>query len=284
MCRSIFKEERLLKCHLERKTPCAPAEVPVITNTNKENKCHYCSNTFTTKSSLTRHFKTCIVKKNPDIIRQLLLSNEEVIEEVRNGMAHLNEQVNNIKREQTVINNVNNISNNLYLRNELCLFGKEQFGMLDQDKIQKLFLDDPHNFVTGLISEIHNNASLPQYHNVYYEPKTEQAMVFVSMIINGVIVNTWKMKSMKEVSIQLVTKAKRYPTCMPLTNGIPPNSAKEKRYDQSMNIVTQQYEHSEKDLIANIKTLSNVTKMPGFTEMVEDTTYISGMLPLIHLN
>jgi hypothetical protein len=267
-CDYVFKTQRELTRHENRKTSCAPTEVPVISEDNPENKCHYCNKTYANKQNLVRHLKICDKDSNMRIIMEKL--------------TNLENQIN--KQNGTTINVSNNTSQNLYVNSTPCLFGEEDFTLLDQTKVQTMFLEDPRNFVPRLLCELHNNPDLPQFHNVYYEPKTQKTMIFTRVLINGIYVNTWQLKELEDVSVQLVTKAKRYPTCMPLAQNIKPNSFDEQRYCQSLEIVTRQYEHSEADLISTKEMLTNVTKNPGFFKMLADTTYVSGSLPLIHLN
>jgi hypothetical protein len=109
-------------------------------------------------------------------------------------------------------------------------------------------------------------------------------MIFTTVIVNGVEVNTWEKKEIKEISRQLVTKAIRYPTCVPLAQNIRPNSMDEDRYVRGMQLITREYKHSEADLIKTKEILTNVSKNPGFFRMIDNTTYVTGNLPLIHLN
>jgi len=276
-CKKDFISQRHLDRHLERLTTCAPDEIPVIIGDNSENRCQYCNKTYATKSSLTRHQKTCDKQVNMAAIMNMLQNLTTNYESVTKELAQL-------KGSPTIVNNNNVYNNNLYVGNELCIFGEEDYTLLDQNKVSKMLLDDAPKFVPRLIREIHANPDLPQYHNVFYDMKTNQAMIFTRVMINGVLVSTWQKKDMKEVSIQLVDKAKRYPTCMPLAQNIRPNSLAEQQYCKSLKFVTQEYKHSDLDIDATKKILTMVTAHPCFANMVENTTHVSGMLPLIHLN
>jgi len=267
-CRKVFDSQRHLDRHMKRVTPCAPDQVPVILENNVENRCQYCNKTYANKSSLTRHLKICNKDVSMKAIMKLLEeNNRRLVEELRGG------------NTTTIINN-----NTLYMGNKLCVFGEEDFSLLNQNKVQAMFLEDATKFVPRLIRELHTNPELPQFHNVYYDTETKQAMVFTRVMINGVYVSTWQKKDMSEVSKELVKKAKRYPTCTPLAQNIKPNSADEHRYCQSMQFVTREYKPSDEDFNDIKQTLTNVSKNPGFFKMIEDTTYVSGTLPLIHLN
>jgi hypothetical protein len=255
---------------MDRVTPCVPDEVPVILDNNKENRCQYCNKTYANKSSLTRHLKICNKEVSMQAIMNMLkANNEQLLEQLKSGNG------------TTIINNTNN---SLYLDNNLCIFGEEDPMLLDPEKISKMLLDDPNKFVPRLLREIHLNPDLPQNHNVYYDFKKDQAMIFTRVLINGVMVSTWQKRDFKKVSQDLVDKAKRYPTCLPLAQKIKPNSMDEVRYCRNLQIVTKEYNHSEQDLIDNKEMLIEVTNNKGFFKMIEDTTYISGTLPLIHLN
>jgi len=276
-CSYVFQYEKDLVKHMNRKTLCAPEEIPIITDDNPENRCQFCNKTYATKSSLTRHQKTCDKEVNMKLIMNMLI-------DLKKDNMELKKNQNRGNASSSVVNNFVSNNNNLYLGTTPCAFGEEDYTLLDQKKVQRMFLEDAPNFVSALICEIHNNPDLPQFHNVYYETKHDKAMVFTKKIVNGITVHTWELQDFSEVSKQLVTKAKRYPTCMPLAQGIPRNSAEEARYCQSLHFVSKEYEHSEQDLINNKKMLTNVTKNPGFFKMIENTTYISNNLPLIPLN
>jgi len=273
-CNTFFPKKSLLARHENRKTPCAPEEIPIIYDDNPENRCQYCNKTYATKSNLTRHLKTCDKEVNLAVIMDMMIKHEGTMQQAI--------KIFNQQKPGSVTNNITN--NNLYLNNTLCHFGEEDYTLLDQKKIQRLLLDEPQKFVPGLIRELHLNPSLPQYHNVYYDSKREQGMVFTRVMINGIMVSTWQKKEISSISKDLVAKAKRYPTCMPLAQGIKPNSIEEQRYCRGLQIVTREYEHTEQDLINNREMLTSITKNPGFFKMIEETTHISGSLPLIHLN
>jgi DNA-directed RNA polymerase subunit RPC12/RpoP len=263
-CSKPFRSQRDLDRHLNRKTPCAPTEIPVIKEDNPENRCQYCNKEYVNKQSLVRHLKTCDKEANMKIIMEKLSDLKKQV-----GIQAINNTTINVSTSQ-----------NLYVGNTLCCFGEEDYSLLDQNKIQTMLLEDAENFVPRLIREIHNSPDLPQNHNVFHEPKTNRTMVFIKKVVNGVTVSTWELRDLETVSQELVTKAKRYPTCMPLAQGIPPNSAKERQYCKSMQFITKEYKHSEADLIAIKQTLTNVTKNPGFFTMIEDTTHVSHLIPL----
>jgi len=274
-CATIFQSQHHLTRHMDRLTTCAPEEIPVIEDGNKDNRCQYCNKTYSTKSSLARHLKTCNKDINMHVIMNLLNENRKTNNELKMELRELR-----AGRGSSVSINNNVTNNSLYLNSNLCIFGEEDYTLLDQEKIKNFLLDDAPKFVPRLITELHANVDLPQYHNVYYDVQREQAMIFTRVMINGVLVSTWQKKTIVEVSQVLVTKAKRYPTCMPLAQNIKPNSLEEQRYCQSMQIVTKEYQHSEQDIINHKRILSEITKNPGFFKMIDDTTYVSALIPL----
>jgi uncharacterized C2H2 Zn-finger protein len=266
-CGKVFISQRHLDRHDNRVTSCVADEIPVIEDGNKENRCQFCNKTYATKGSLTRHLQICNKEVNMHAIMKKL--DEVLLAQKQNGTS--------------VVNN-NIVNNSLYMNTTPCIFGDEDFTLLDSKKMGKIFLENPQEFVPLLITELHANSDLPQYHNVYYDAKTDEAIVFARVMINGVMVSTWQKKPFVEVSKDLVDKAKRYPTCIPLAQNIKPNSMEEQKYCRSLEYIKKTYEHSDKDLENNKEILSKVTKLPGFFQMIEDTTYVSHMLPLIPLN
>lgn len=270
-CSHYFRDSTGLQKHLDRLTSCIPNEIPVIIDDNSENRCQFCNKTFATKSSLTRHQKICDKPANLAHIMSLVQAKMEA--KVDAAVAAKMEQMQGTGNTPTIV--VNNNAQNLYVGNNLCVFGEEDYTLLDQTKMQRLLLDEPEKFVPGVIREIHANSDFPQYHNVFYEPKTEKTMVFARTMVNGIEVTTWVLKEIAAVSKILVTNAKRYPTCMPLAQGIRPNSAEEDKYCRGLEIVTREYEHSDIDLANNKQILSTITDNPAFHKMVANTTYVS---------
>jgi len=277
-CKHVFISQRHLDRHNNRVTSCVADEIPVIADGNKENRCQFCNKTYSTKGSLTRHLQICNKDVNMHVIMNLLNETTKTNAAIRNELAEL--KANGVG---SVVNN-NIVNNSLYMNATPCIFGDEDFTLLDSKKMGKIFLENPQEFVPLLITELHANSDLPQYHNVYYDAKTDEAIVFARVMINGVMVSTWQKKPFVEVSKDLVDKAKRYPTCIPLAQNIKPNSMDEQKYCRSLEYIKKTYEHSDKDLENNKEILSKVTKLPGFFQMIEDTTYVSHMLPLIPLN
>jgi hypothetical protein len=65
-----------LNTHLNKKTPC-------IFDENNENgiKCEFCTNSFSTKSSLNRHMDRCVVRKNPELLLKHIEHQKEIIQQ-----------------------------------------------------------------------------------------------------------------------------------------------------------------------------------------------------------
>lgn len=110
-CGKEFTRASNLREHLKRKNPCAPREIPVVSANNEENRCHYCNNTYSSKSNLNRHITTCSTKSNPYVMQQLI----SMVSDLQQQVTDLRQ--NSIQPVQQITNNID-IENNSELKKE----------------------------------------------------------------------------------------------------------------------------------------------------------------------
>lgn len=208
-CRKSFGNDYTLKNHLNRITPCVPEEIPIIDATKEEFRCQYCNKTYSNKHNLKRHQKTCDKEANLQYLMKKLLEEnnkewEKRIEKiVGNTVMPNNTTINNV-----TVNNVHNVqNNNLYLNVTICSFGNEDLSKLDTTKVMELIKDHTSDFIPKMIEQVHANPELPEYHNVFYDPKKDKAIVFAPISDNE---KSWKIRDFKEVSDELTQKIREY--------------------------------------------------------------------------
>ena len=265
-CHKIFSNGSELKRHQNRVTSCVPESVPVITNNNEENRCHYCGNEYANTYNLKRHQKTCSVMKNPEILITLVNEQKKMIE----TQSQMLQSFISNQSPQTIINgdvNIqNNVENNLYLNVTICSFGNEDLSRLDAAQVMNLIKNHAQDFVPKMIEHVHANPDLPEFHNVFYDPNREKAIVFAPISASE---KSWQVQDFREVSAQLTKKIKEH-----VRPGAGPY------FDQAMkvrdietsntiiNIVNEVNWETEEILDKNRGSLSKVSKNKGFLELV----------------
>ena len=195
-CQKIFSRAGLLKKHLDRVTPCAPESVPVIEVSNPDNTCKFCNNNFATKSSLTRHYTTCTVYKNPSLLAHVI---SKLVDTDKQNIYQQQVTVNNIT------NTVNNVQNNINVM--IVSYGSEDLSRLDLGSIKKMIMEKAQEFIPQMIGQIHNNNDLPEYKNILYDVQNNRAVVFANKGENEL---TWVLKDPNIVSQELTKKIKNH--------------------------------------------------------------------------
>lgn len=258
-CGMIFTTAYNLRKHKNRKTPCAPDEVPVISDQNTENRCHYCNKTFASNSNLKRHQRNCNALKDPNIINRLL----DIIESQKR-------QLDEKPPTSVTNNNITSINNvvvqNLYVNVTICDFGHEDLTKLDPQEVIKLIKSNAKDFIPRMIEHVHANPKYPEYHNVFYDPGREKAIVFVRIDKDK---KTWKVKNLEDISNALTVKIKDHvkPGAGPYYDIL----AGKKDYDGAnavIDISNKKWDIPE--ILEETKNvLTKVTKNKGFLEQVE---------------
>ena len=203
-CEKKFQNAALLERHNNRKTSCIPESIPIITGDNEENMCHLCGKTYASAYNLKRHQSSCTVKDNPNILINLLKTqqeqNSQLIEIInRNG---LGDKVTNITNNTMTLQ-----QNNLYMNVTIIPFGDEDYAKLDSSKVMNLVKNHTSEFVPKMIEYIHANPHIPEYHNVFYDKQNKVAIKFTAISAET---KTWVKTDPKEVSDQITGKLKNY--------------------------------------------------------------------------
>ena len=170
---------------------------------------------------------------------------------------------------QTIINNTLNqtINNNLYMNVTICSFGNEDLSRLDVEKVMNLLKNHADEFVPKMIEQVHANPDIPEYHNVFYDPKKDKAIVFAPISDNE---KSWKVKDFREVSDELTQKIREY-----IRPGASPyfDIAMKARDTETSNgiikIANQTNWATDEIIEKNQNVLTQVTKNKSFLELVD---------------
>jgi len=262
-CCKTFSSASNLRSHLKRKNPCVPSEIPVIDLNDEENKCKYCGKCYVSPYNLKRHIGSCPMKDNQGAVMQLLLEKMERLE-AQNQQLMANQQVQQI----TNINNTTNVQQNLYLNVTICSFGNEDLSRLDPAEVMKLIKNNTKDFMPKMIEHVHANPNMPDFHNVFYDPELQKAMVFAQTEDNKL---TWQIREIEDVSTDLTSKIKEHidPIKGPYFN----MAGKNRDADTSNSILDIIHKDwtGEEVLDQTKVSLSKVPKNNGFKELVNAT-------------
>jgi len=202
-CDKVFDSSSHLQQHLNRKTPCVPEEIPVILESNPENRCQFCNKTYSTKSSLKRHHKTCDKDTNLEVMVKLLVEqNKQLIKD----NAEIKQQVAVPGSNQTIINNQLNIIN-------VMNFPLQDFSQIDMKRVLQIVSSQPTNMIIPeIIEHLHGNPDYPDRQNVFM---TETGAK-VTIVFGGEKEKTWHpvprdlaFGQLKSEAMGILTKNKR---------------------------------------------------------------------------
>jgi uncharacterized phage infection (PIP) family protein YhgE len=260
-CNKEFASAQNLRKHNLRKTTCVPTEVPVLNPANTENKCKFCGKSYSSIYSLKRHMGTCHMKDNQGAMFQILVEqNQQMMEQIKT----LQQQVQPI--HQTLNQTVNNVvNNNLYVNVTICSFGNEALDRLDTESVLKLVKNHTKDFIPKMIEHIHANPNHPEFHNVFYDPVREKALVFAPISDTEV---TWQMRELGEVSAAITQKIKEH---MQPTNGPYFNHSMGEKDSDTANAIIQiaNADWGTPEVLEGTKiALTKVTENEGFLEQV----------------
>ena len=262
-CQREFTSAHNLRSHLKRKIPCIPTEIPVIDLTQEKSKCHYCGNTYANKYSLRRHMGTCSMRNNQSAMMQVILKQNKMLMEQNQILI---KQSGTVHQNSNIINNTINIQNNMYVNVTICSFGNEDLSKLDAAEVMKLLKGQVKDFMPKMIEHVHANPDHPEFHNVFYDPKREKAIVFAPISATEM---SWQVREFQEVSDNLTEKIKDH--IRPGSGPYFDMAAREKDYETSNRIIriANQDDWKTDDMDEMTKeSLTKVTKNKGFNELV----------------
>ena len=218
-CHKIFARKDHYESHKNRKTSCI-LEIKDTSTTidNEENKCKYCGETLAHKYSLKRHYKSCKVKKTPNIMEQRFI---KIIEDQANQLKEQQNQLTELIKNQQPITNVTNntINDNRQVNITLVNFGKEDLSYITPQFIAGLF--DTHaadQIIPTIIKKIHNDPDHPENHNVYMLSREDQHAMVYGPLPKDPATLDWYPKSIDETQNEISDKANNL---MFYDNGIP---------------------------------------------------------------
>jgi hypothetical protein len=177
LCDYTTKYKTHINDHVNRKNKCVPDKIPLIIENRCEHICEYCNKLLTSKSNLSRHLKTCKVKKQNLEIENAKLKEENKILKALNS------------KPNVTINN-NNLIINLAPWNNPRL--PENVDKYYNEALKKLFLSIP-----TLIKQIHFNKDLPENHNICIKNMRSG----IAKVYNG---KEWESMDEKEVINYLI--------------------------------------------------------------------------------
>ena len=204
-CNKKFPQQWRLRRHLKKKKPCRnlsqniPEIIPKkkiypISSQKKEYSCDYCNRNYKHKYHLTRHLKTCKIRKEKDEKKSL----EEEMEEMRSEIQRLKEEkvptVNN-----TNCNNITNVTNVNIMLND---YGEENVNFLKHSKYKQIIKQILGNGVLGLQQYIkykYCNPHQPENFTIKYTNKKRNDLFIRSN-------NEWTTRDKNEIMDELYNR------------------------------------------------------------------------------
>jgi len=180
-------------------------KVNIDTNNNKNHLCNYCSKSFSYKSKLERHLKSCKVKNNEiELLKtkiELLENKNKEYEEENKELKYIIEQKNKLIKENKSINkytncnniiNCNNNTTNIIVNNYI----KPNKKYLNYDtKKECIYTDDV--YLLPLLKELFFNKEHPENHSISYSNTRSNKM----SVYNG---NEWNLQNRVDIINNLI--------------------------------------------------------------------------------
>lgn len=269
-CGKIFPTPSKLRTHENRKTSCVPEVVPVISDDNEENMCHICGKTYSSASNLRRHQKTCDINTNLMHVVKLLVEQNKQQNATIQTLIQNSKIISSTNDNSTtnIDNSTTNIqNNNMYVNVTLCCFGQEDLTKLDQNKVLDMVRNHEKDFIPKMIEHVHANPDMPEYHNVFFDPESGKAIVFVP--VSGKE-KSWEPRDFSTVSAELTKKMR---DCIHPRTGPYFNIVCQAKDSETANAIIRIADHTNWNtpevLEQNQTVLSKVQNNRGFSELVE---------------
>lgn len=162
-CLKEFPRKSNYDFHLNRKFPCKETIENIHESNEDKRTCNVCNKVFSKRSNLLRH-----QKNKCKIIAELQVGFNELktkLEELQNNIQTGNiasSSTNHSHNNNHNHNNSHNITNNI----TLVSFGKEDFGKLSQQELQKIIQALTKTSLSGYVEATHINDRLPEQKNI----------------------------------------------------------------------------------------------------------------------
>lgn len=206
-CGKTFAKPAHLIRHKHRKTPCLIQEIPE--NDIAPNRCKYCNKAYQSKSTLTRHYKTCKIRNGGMEMLMRKVSKEEENEQktmMKQMMAMMQTQQNMMKVQQEEILNMkkkmetmviapttSNSHNNTNSHNQITI-NNYLTPNTEGLTLDKSTLDNYSNLSYAVLDNIYFNAEHPENHSFYVSNKKEKELMVYTNCDKKSEFNDLKMK------------------------------------------------------------------------------------------